>query len=166
MKPRPAPRLWPLVFLLALAVSVEAALTVGGFAYTKRLKTVLLAEPSPLAKSAGEVAFKRKLSINEAHGNWLQVSDGPVAGWVFAGNISATEPVEIKGVDGLPIAASQTTATAAARPFDDAMVNGYTTQHNLGSARSDLDWLFAECSKVTAQDIEEFLKNQKRGEYQ
>ena len=166
MKPRPAPRLWPIVLLLALAVSVEAALTVGSFGYTKRQKTVLLAEPTPSAKSTGEVAFKRKLTINEVHGNWLQVSDGPVAGWVYNGNISATEPEEIKGVDGLPIAASQTTATAAGRPLDEPTVEAYAAQHNLVNAKGDFDWLLKQASAVTPEQIEDFLKNQKRGEYQ
>ncbi len=165
MKPRPASRFWPVVLLPALALTVHAALVYGGIAYTKRLKTVLLAEPSPLAEPAGELAFGRKLAINEARGNWLRVSDGPIAGWVFAGNVSATEPVVAKGVDGLPIFASKTTVTAAARPLSEAATK-YATERNLVDAHNDLEWLLTQSSLVTAQDIEEFLKAQKRGEYQ
>jgi len=165
MKLRPAPRLGPAVFLLALVLSAQAAVMFGGIAYTKRLKTVLLAEPSPLAQPAGELAFGRKLAVNETRGNWLRVSDGPIAGWVFAGNVSATEPVVAKGLDGLPIAASKTTATAAARPLTPVGAE-YATQHNLAGARNDLEWMLSQCSAITPQQIEDFLKTEGRGEFQ
>ncbi|MDI1318766.1 MAG: hypothetical protein PSW75_01045, partial [bacterium] len=157
--------LWPAVLLSALAVSVEAALAAGGSAYTKRFKTVLLAEPSPLAAPAGELALGRKLTVREARGSWLLVSDGPATGWVFAGNLSETKPEETKGADGLPLAASQTTATAAARPLTPAAAD-YAERRNLGSAREDLDWLLAECKAFTPADVTAFLQAQKKGEHQ
>ena len=165
MKSRLASLLWLAVFALAIAVSVDAAWAAGGKAYTKRLKTVLLAAPSPLAEPAGELAFARPLAVNEVRGNWLRVSDGPAAGWVFAGNVSATAPVESKGLDGLPLAASQTTATAAARPLTPVAVE-YAARNNLENARSDFDWLLAQCRAFTPEEVEAFMKGKQKGEYQ
>lgn len=165
MKTHPTTRLWPVLLLLAGAVTLEAALVAGGTAYTKRRETTLLAEPAPLATPAGKLAFGRKLKIEEARGSWLRVSDSPAAGWVFAGNLSATKPVESTGADGLGLSASTTTATAAARPLTPA-ADDYAARRNLPGARDDLNWLLAQCHAFTPQTIEDFLKEQKKGEYQ
>jgi hypothetical protein len=159
-----ASRRWTIVLLLAAVTAAEAAWVAGGTAYTKRFKTVLLAEPSPLAAPAGELALGRKLTVKEVRGSWLRVSDGPAAGWVFAGNVTDTKPVESKGLDGLPVAASQTTATAAARPLTPAGVE-YAARNNLASAREDLDWLLQQTGALTDEQVTDYLKEQKKGEY-
>jgi hypothetical protein len=158
-------QLWPVALLLAAGVPLDAALSAGGTAYTKRVETNLLAEPAPLAAVKGKVAFGRKLKIEEAKGAWLRVSDGPAAGWVFAGNLSETKPAEGKGLDGLGLAASSTTATAAARPLTPA-ADDYAARHNLTNARDDLNWLLAQCHALTPAEVEVFLKEQRKGEYQ
>lgn len=158
-------RLWPVALLLATGVPLDAALTAGGTAYTKRVETNLLAEPAPLAAVKSRVAFGRKLKIEEAKGPWLRVSDGPAAGWVFAGNLSETKPAEGKGLDGLGLAASSTTATAAARPLTPA-ADDYAARHNLTNARDDLNWLLAQCHALKPAEVEAFLKEQRKGEYQ
>lgn len=165
MKYHPTPRLFWVALLLAAATTLEGALTAGGTAYTKRFETNLLAEPAPLAAVAGKVSFGRKLAIQEARGAWLRVSDGPVAGWVFAGNLSETKPAESKGLDGLGLNASSTTATAAARPLTPA-ADDYAARRNLTNARDDLNWLIALCATVTPQKVESFLQEQKKGEFQ
>ena len=96
---------------------------------------------------------------------WLRVSDGNVTGWVFAGNLSDEKPAAGKGADGLGFAASETTATAAARPLAPAAVD-YAAGRNLGSAREDLDWLLGQGNRVTPAEVEAFLQAQKKGEYQ
>ena len=165
MKTHPARRLWLVLLLLAGAATLEAALVAGGTAYTKRQETTLLAEPAPLAAAAGKLAFGRKLKVDEARGAWLRVSDGPLAGWVFAGNVSETKPAEGKGLDGLGLAASQTSATAAARPLTPA-ADDYAVRRNLTNAHDDLNWLIKQCRAVTDEQVETFLKEQKKGEYQ
>jgi len=166
MKLRPVPRHWRIAaLLLATAVVAEAAFSVGGTAYTKRFKTTLLAEPSPLAAPAGDLGLGRKLAVKEVRGNWVRVADGSTKGWVFVGNLTDTKPAEIKGLDGLPVAASATTATAAARPLTPA-ANDYADRRNLGDARGDLNWLNTECSLITTADVEKFLQEQKKGEFQ
>lgn len=164
MKTRLMPGAWPLVFLLFAAVSVQAALVAGSIVYTKRFKTTLLAEPSPLAAPAGELALGRKLTVTDARGNWLQVSDGPLAGWIFSGNLSTLPPAEGKGLDGLPVAASQTTATAAARGLTPAAAD-YAGRRGLENARDDLAWLLEQSEALTDEQVEEFLQTQKKGEY-
>jgi hypothetical protein len=165
MKSRTALRLWPIGLLLAATVCVEAAFTAGGVAYTKRYKTTLLAEPSPQAKSTGELAFARKVKVEQLQGNWLRVSDGSSAGWVFLGSLSETKPDESKGLDGAPLLASSTTATAAARPLTPA-ADEYSQRRNLGSASDDLNWLLNTCSNITPGQVETYLKTHKKGEYQ
>jgi len=165
MKPASFARLWPVALLLAAGVPLDAALSAGGTAYTKRLETKLLAEPSALSAPVGTLGFARPVKIAEARGAWLRVSDGPAAGWVFAGNLSETKPAEGKGLDGLGLAASSTTATAAARPLTPA-ADDYAARHNLTNARDDLNWLLAQCHAVTPTQVEAFLKEQRKGEYQ
>ena len=93
------------------------------------------------------------------------MNDGPTTGWVFGGNLSETMPAEIKGSDGLPVTASQTTASAAARPLTPA-ADDYAERRNLGDARKDLDWLQDQCKQVTAEQVDAFLKASKKGEFQ
>jgi len=149
-----------------LATSAYAAFEAGTFAYTKRQETVLRSEPKPLAESTAKLPFGRKLTIEEVQGAWLRVSDGPSAGWVFRGNLAATKPAEIKGLlDGLPQTASQTTATAAARPLSTA-ASDYAAGRNLESAKADLEWLLTESAAVTDEDVDAYLQAGKKGAYQ
>jgi hypothetical protein len=155
-------------FLLAglLVTSAFAAFEAGTFAYTKRQETALLAEPKPLAESTAKLPFGRKLTIEEVKGAWLRVSDGPSAGWVFRGNVAATKPVEVKGLlDGLPQTASQTTATAAARPLSPAAAN-YAAGQNLEAAQADLEWVITECAALTDEEVDAYLQAAKKGAHQ
>lgn len=160
------------VFRLALfgllgAVSAVAAYQAGGFAFAKRADTPLLAEPKPLAASTAKLAFGRRVKIEEVRGPWVRVSDGPkTAGWIFAGNLADAKPSEGKGTDGLGLSASTTTATAAARPLTPAAVE-YADRREIGTdAHEDLDWLLAEARAITPADVDAFLQEQKKGEYQ
>ena len=157
----------PRLLLLAgfLVVSAYAAFEAGSFAYTKKLETTLLAEPKPLAEPAGKIALGHQVKVEEVKGAWLRVSEGPVSGWVYSGNLSATKPDESSKFDGVAMLASKTTATAAARPLDDAVVE-YAAQRNLGDARGDLEWMMASCAEITEENVDEFLQEQKKGEYQ
>lgn len=164
MKPAPTPRWWPLALLLSATVCLSAALTTGGTAYTKRLKTKLLAEPKPTAEATGEVGFSKELKISTVQGPWLQVSGESASGWVFNGNVSATKPSVGTGTDGLPLVATETSASAAARPLDE-VVNDYANRHGLGNARADMDWLMEQAKLITEEDVDAFLKEHKKGEY-
>lgn len=164
MKTSPFARFWPAALLLAAGGPLVAALGPGGTAYTKKLETNLLAEPSPLAAVTSQVAYGRAVKVNEARGAWFKVADGAKAGWVFGGNLSETEPAKGKGLS-LELSASATTATAAARPLAPA-TNEYATQRNLTAARDDLNWLLAQSHTFSPAEIETFLKAQKKGEYQ
>jgi hypothetical protein len=155
------------VLLAALfAASALFAYEAGGFAYTKSVETKLLADPKPLAEATGQLAFGKKVKVEEVKGAWLRVSDGPAGGWVFAGNLTDTKPADVKGLlDGAPIAASKTTATAAARPLDEAALK-YASIQNLGAAKEELEWMVTACSAVTQEDVETYLQTNKKGEFQ
>ena len=160
----------PLGLLVALAivatpVVVLAAFKAGGEAFTKRPETALLAEPKPLAATTARVRYSRPLKVEEVRGLWLRVNDGTgAAGWVFAGNLAEEKPAEVRGLDGLPVAASETTATAAARPLAPAAVE-YGKRRGLASASEDIKWLDRTCDAIGSEQIETFLQEQKKGEY-
>lgn len=154
------------VLLAALfAASALFAYDAGGFAYTKRFETALLVEPKPMAEALAKIPLGRKVKVEEVKGAWLRVSDGPASGWVFAGNLTDTKPAEGKGLDGVPLVASQTTATAAARPLAPAAIE-YASQKSLSSAQDDLEWLLTQCHAITPEDVDAFMQETKRGEYQ
>ncbi len=159
----------PVAVLLAGLAATGALLAyeAGGFAYTKRAETKLLAEPKPLAEASAKLAFGKKVKIEEVQGAWLRVSDGPVAGWVFQGNLSAEKPADVKGLlDGAPVTAAKTTATAAARPLDEAALKYAAAGQNLSAAQEDLEWMITTCSNYAQADVEAYLQEHKRGEYQ
>jgi hypothetical protein len=164
MNPRPIPRPWRAALFLAALIPLEAAFVAGGTAYTKRYETKLLAEPRPLAEVAGKLGFGRKLKVEEVHGAWLRVSDGPTGGWVFAGNVSDTKPEEGQGLD-MPLVASETSATAAARPLTPAAGN-YAKSHQLANARADVEWLLTASAALTADEVDAYMQEHKKGEYQ
>lgn len=158
----------PAAALLAALATASAlfAYEAGGFAYTKRVETKLLAEPKPLAEAAGTLPFGRQVKIEEVQGAWLRVSEADTAGWVFKGNLATTKPEEVKGLlDGMPQTASQTTATAAARPLS-TVVSNYAASMNLATAQGDLEWVIAECATLTDEEVNAYLQAQKKGEYQ
>ena len=150
---------------LLLAAPALAALAPGGTAYTKRMETRLLAEPQPLAETAARVGYARKLKIEEIRGAWLRVSDGAKSGWVFAGNVAEQKPDESRGLDGLPVAASETTATAAARPLAPAAID-YADRRGLAQSRGDVEWLEQTSADITAADVQAYMQAQKKGEFQ
>lgn len=149
---------------VATPAMLLAAFAVKGTAYTKRPETALLAQPEPLAASAARLPYAQILTIQEVKGRWLRVTDGKVSGWVFAGNLAEEKPSEVRGLDGLPLAASETTATTAARPLIPA-AEEYSTRRGLTKAADDLMWLKQQEAAITAAEVKAFLQEQKKGEF-
>jgi len=155
----------PLLCAVLAAVLPAHAYAPGGAAYTKRVDTSLLAEPSPLAQAVSHVVYAQELTVDEVKGVWLRVHDGRAGGWIFSGNLAEQKPSENKGLDGLPIDAAETSATAAARPLAPA-ANDYAQRRGLGQARADLDWLINFDAKVTPADLRSYMQANKKGEFQ
>jgi len=151
--------------LMALSVPARAAFTVGGKAYTKRLSTDLLSDPKALAPAAFHLGYGRKLKVDEVRGVWVRVEDGPSMGWVFGGNLAEDKPADTKGMDGTPLAASQTSATAAARPLAPA-AEQYGDRKGLAEAKADVLWMEAEDDAITAGQVDAFLQANHKGEFQ
>ena len=154
-----------LALALATATALPAAFAPGGEAFTKRVETALLAEPNMLAKPVARIGYAQSLKVEAVKGAWLRVSDGKNAGWVFGGNLAEEKPSETRGMDGLPVAASETTAAAAARPLVPA-AEEYSARRGLGKAAEDLTWLKTQAAAVTPADVKAFLQEKKKGEYQ
>jgi hypothetical protein len=151
--------------LLAGVPVVLAAFARGGAAYTKRVETALLAEPKPLSAVTARIGYATQLKVEEVRGAWLRVTSGKSGGWVFAGNVADEKPAENKGLDGLPIAASETSATAAARPLTPAATE-YGERRGLAKATEDIKWLEQTSDAIDAKRVEAFLQEQKKGEFQ
>jgi len=154
-----------LATLLATVTLLPAAFAPGGEAYTKRVETALLAEPNMVAATVSRMGYAKKLKVEAVKGAWVRVSDGKTAGWVFAGNLAEEQPSEIRGLDGLPVAASETTAAAAARPLVPA-AEEYSARRGLTKAADDLTWLTQQSAAITPADVKAFLQEKKKGEYQ
>ena len=154
---------WTGLLLVFATVAVQAALVAGGVAYTKRIETKLLAEPKPLATVSGKVGYAKSLKVEEVSGAWLRVSEGASSGWVFSGNITDVKPAESTG-SGLGLTASDTNATAAARPLTPAGKE-YSTRRNLRNPSQDLEWLLDQTYAITDEDVDKFLQEHKKGEY-
>ena len=151
--------------LLLVAAAGCAVFTAGRDAYTKRVETALLSEPKMLAKPVAQLPYAQKLRVEEVQGSWLRVSDGRRSGWVFAGNLAEQKPSATKGLDGLPLAASATTASTAARPLTPTS-SDYSERRGLADAAADLQWLEQQHALLPTPTIQEFLKTEKKGEFQ
>lgn len=161
MKPS---RLAPL-FLGGLALAT-AANAPGSFAFTKRADTALLAEPAPLAAPTTRLKLGTRLKIEEVRGAWLRASaEGDAAGWIFKGNVSAAEPDKESSLAQIPLDASATSATAAARPLAPAAAD-YGTRRNFAKAQEDLAWLLGEGALVNAAEVTAYLEANRKGEFQ
>lgn len=157
-----------LIIFSAMVVAVPAALaafTAGGTAFTKRVRTDLLSDSKALAPVCAQVGYARKLKIDQVRGLWLHVQDGPNAGWVFSGNVAEEKPSDTKGMDGVPLAASKTSATSAARPLAPA-AEQYGDRKGLEQAKDDVLWLEGMSDAVKADQVDEFLKANRKGEFQ
>jgi hypothetical protein len=163
MNHRSSLRVWPLVLGVTAAVTLQAALAAGGVAFTKRLETKLLAEPSAAAAVSAKVGYAKRLSVDEVRGAWLKVSEGANSGWVFAGNVSDQE-IKAPTSGGMALNASDTTVTAAARGLSEEAA-AYATKRKLTNARGDLTWLLEQSAAITPEAVESFLQEHKLGEY-
>jgi len=149
---------------LALALPCAAAYKKGDTAYTKRMETPLLAEPKPLAGHVAKINFAQALTIEEVRGSWLRVSSKTpkAAGWVYAGNVAADEPV-VPPTGGMTAASASATQTAAAaRPLTKiAQEYAQSRGHQTGFD----EWLGGIAASVTDDDITRYLIETNRGEY-
>lgn len=154
-----------LTLSLATVPSLSAAFAPGGEAFTKRVETALLAEPSLMATPVAKIGYAQTLKVEALKGAWVRVTDGKNTGWVFSGNLAEEKPSETRGLDGLPVAASETTAAAAARPLAPA-AQDYSSRRGLTNAADDLTWLNQQAAAVKPEDVKAFLQEKKKGEYQ
>jgi hypothetical protein len=150
---------------IAFPALLPAAFAPGGVAYTKRADTVLREEPSTTGATVATLKLGSKLTVVELKNRWLRVSESKSTGWIFAGNVSENAPEKDVGLAAIPLDASATTATAAARPLAPA-AEEYSTSKDLGKAREDLEWVIEQSSKTTAAEVTAYLQEKKKGEFQ
>ena len=134
-------------------------------AYTKRFETALLEEPKPLAKSVATLPVGSEVKIVELDTRWAKVSSGKDSGWIYLGNLAEEKPAKDHSIEGLPTTASETTASIAARPLD-RVAKEYANGKGLGEAAADITWLEGQTDSITIPAIIEYLKAQKKGEFQ
>lgn len=167
MKPRPhlLRRLAGTVLVALAGLLAVAAIEKGGKVYAKRNDTPLLTEPRKLDSVAGKVAFAEVLTIEEINGTWLKVKARKVGGWIFQGNVAAQKPSQAPSEGLTTVAANETNTAAAARPLADA-AEAYVTRHDAGESKADVEWLDATAAALDPAEIEAYLRNNRKGEYQ
>ena len=157
------------LFLLAIGCGLCASMLLGfekgKTAYTKRSETALLEEPKPLAKSLATLPFGAAVNIVELGGHWAKVSRDKDTGWIYLGNLGEQKPAQDHSIEGLPTSASATTASIAARPLDK-VAKAYADQKGLNEAAADVTWLEKQTDALDAAAVIEYLKAQKKGEFQ
>jgi hypothetical protein len=162
-----------ILVLLAVAgcATLAVAFEIGkGKAFTKRYETKLLKKPDPLAESAAFLHFSTKVDIIQFQGKWAQVSaatsNGPSEGWIYLGNLAEKKPAQDQSIAALQTDASGTTSSVAARPLD-GVTRGYVEQEaGLAQAADDLKWLEEQSAAISNPVITDYLKANKKGEYQ
>jgi hypothetical protein len=147
------------------AVAVGLAFDKGDKAWSKRNETNLLAEPKPLAAVAGKASFAEELRIDEVKGVWVHVKGAKDTGWVFQGNLAGEKPAGTPPAGLTTLSASDTDTAAAARPLS-AIANDYAARHNAADAAADIEWLEAASAEVKAEDVDTYLRDNQKGEYQ
>lgn len=155
---------WFLV-LCATAAVAPAAIAPGNDVYTKRAQTALLSEPQILATPVAQLSYAQRLKVEEIKGGWVRVTDGKKKGWIFAGNLADEKPSETRGLDGLPVAASETSASTAARPLVPA-AEEYSARRGLTQAADDVTWMTQQLADITPTAVQSFLQENKKGEFQ
>ena len=155
----------PFLFICAVCATLSVGFETGTTAYTTHYQTALLEEPQPLAKSAATLPFAASVSITTLQGHWAQVSSANGSGWIYLGNLAAEKPVENNSVQGLQTSASATTASVAARPLDN-VTSQYDDQEGLDKAADDVKWLESQSDAISNSVVIDYLKTNKKGEFQ
>lgn len=152
-------------FIVLLCMTLGVGFDAGKTAYTKHLQTPLLKEPQPLAESVSTLPMATGVKIIALQGNWARVSSGSVGGWIYLGNLAEKKPAVDHSIQGLQLAAGQTTASVAARPLDNVTAQ-YDSQEGLGDAANDVQWLETQSDAISSTNVIDYLKANKKGEFQ
>lgn len=155
----------PILFACTLGALIAVGFAAGKTAFTKKYQTVLLKDPQPLADTVATLAFATSVKITALQGNWADVSAGTNKGWIYFGNLSEEKPEEDNSIKFLRTSASATTASVAARPLSET-AKQYAAQENLDQAKTDVEWMEKESDAITDAKVVEYMKANKKGEYQ
>jgi hypothetical protein len=148
-----------------LCATLVVAFEAGKPAFTKHYETTLLEQPQPDAKAIATLPFAASVNVSTLQDRWAQVSCDSGSGWIYLGNLAEEKPQADYGIQGLSTGASATTASVAARPLDNEARN-YADQKGLKEAAADVEWLEKHADKINSKVVVEYLKANKKGEYQ
>jgi len=155
----------PILLLCPLGVLLLAGFEAGKPAFTKKFETAVLKDPRPMAESIATLPYAAPVKITGLQGKWANVSTANGPGWIYLGNLSEEKPAADHSVDWLRAGANETTASVAARPLDN-VTKEYASQNGMTSAADDLQWLQTESDKIDKKTVQDYLKTNKKGEYQ
>lgn len=154
--------------LVALWLSTGEALAETMYVQAKTAQ--LRAGKTSLDKVTANLQYGDALEVLSRDGNWVEARTGAGdRGWIFAGKVSGTKPGESEselaalGKSFRRKDASSVTASAGARGLDKVSED-YAKQAGITKDVQDaVDRMTAY--RLTDQEIEEFLKNGRLGEY-
>lgn len=156
--------------LILLIVWFGAADAFAESVYVLARTAQLRAGKTSLDKVTANLRLGDELTVLKRDGNWMEVKTASgETGWIFANKVSNTKPKD--GDSGLAALgqsvrrgeASSVTASAGSRGLDKVS-EGYAQQAGITKAVQDsVDRMAAY--RVTDQEVEDFLKKGRLGEY-
>jgi uncharacterized protein YgiM (DUF1202 family) len=152
-----------MLWLFAATASAESV-------YVQAKTAQLRAGKTSLDKVTANLRYGDVLEVIQKDGSWVQVKTGSGAqGWIFANKVSSSKP---SGGDSELAAlgrsfrqkdASSVTASAGSRGLDKVS-EGYAKQAGITKdVQAAVDRMAAY--KITDQEVEDFLRNGRLGEY-
>lgn len=163
-------RLLVMLVLFGIGSALAAGPALAETVYVQAKTAQLRAGKTSLDKVTANLRFGDPLDVVRRDGNWIEArTGGGASGWIFANKVSATKPSEgdsdlaTLGQSFRRKDASGVTASAGSRGLDKVS-EGYAKQAGITKDVQDaVDRMAAY--RLSDQDVEEFLKSGRLGEY-
>jgi hypothetical protein len=156
------------IFCVAAVTMTDAAF--GETLYVAAKSAQLRSGKTSLDSVVATLKLGETVEVVKRDGRWVQVQTSKgVTGWIYDNNVSASKPAagdnalaalgrNVRGTD-----ASAVTASAGARGLDKAS-EGYANRSGITQQHRDaVDRMTAY--KISDEDVQEFLKSGRLGEY-
>ncbi len=150
--------------MTVVSLAVAADLEAGHSAYVIHDGQALLADKDPDSATLEKLKTHHAYIVVQISGNWAQLKGGSATGWIYQGNLSREEPVDVN-TSSFKTEASETSLNAAARGLDDD-AKGYADRKGEAESAHDVVWMEEQNDAISKADVRAYLKEHKLGEYE
>ena len=160
-----------IVFALLFGLLFLAGVVLAETVFVQSKTAMLRSGKTPLDSVVANLKFGEPLEVLNKEGNWLEVQTARgVKGWIFAGKTTPTKPAASEddvlaklGKSFRRTEAGDVTASAGARGLDKVS-EGYANRVGITQQHRDAIDRMAGY-RISDQDVEDFLKEGRLGEY-